>query len=127
MSHLLDHEELHVEDESCIARDGSRAPGSVAQITGDGELGSLAFRHLSYALLPALNNLLLAQREHEGTAAVSGTVDLLPTLQGENIVTGHLRVTILTSQYFSLPFLPSVPAEGRWRHLQASKSQSELP
>ena len=90
----MNHEELHVEDESCIARDRSRAPGPVAQITGDGELGSLAFRHLSYALLPAFYHLLLAQGEHEGTPAVSGAVNLFPTLQGENIVAGDLRVTV---------------------------------
>ena len=90
ISHLLDHEELHIEYERCIAGDWSSTPGPIAKVTGDGELGSLAFGHLRYALLPALNDLLLAQREHEGTAAVSGAVDLLAALQGEDVVAGDL-------------------------------------
>ena len=90
----MDHEELHVEDESCIAGDRSSPTGSVAQVTGDGELGSLAFGHLSNPLLPAFNHLLLPESEHEGSAPVPGAVNLLPALQGQNIVAGDLTVTV---------------------------------
>ena len=57
---LLNHHQLHVEDEGGAAGDGALAPGSIPQVTGDGQLGPLTKRHLRDALLPALNNLLLA-------------------------------------------------------------------
>ena len=80
---LLKHHQLHVEDEGGAAGDGALTnqssvfrsrdlsidqseasiyltPGTVAQVTRDGQLGPLTHRHLGDALLPALNNLLLA-------------------------------------------------------------------
>ena len=56
----MDHQELHIEDESGIAGDGSGPTWSVPEVTGDGQLGPLALRHLGDPLLPALNDLLLA-------------------------------------------------------------------
>ena len=57
---LLNHHQLHVEDEGGAAGDGALSTGAIAQVRGDGQLSSLAHRHLGDALLPALNNLLLA-------------------------------------------------------------------
>ena len=59
-------------------------------VTGDGELGSLAHRHLSNPLLPSSYHLLLSQGELEGSPPISGAVHLLSTLQSQHVMAGNL-------------------------------------
>ena len=49
---------LDVEDQGGVGRDGSgNSLGSVAHVWTDGQLGSLALRHLGNPIVPASNDL----------------------------------------------------------------------
>ena len=70
-------EEFHLEDEGGVGRDDGGEPAGTVGVVGSArELGVLADGHLHHALVPALDDLALADDELERSAAVLGGVEL---------------------------------------------------
>ena len=55
---LFEVEKLHIKDESRVGRNGAgNSLGAVAHVRADGQLGSLALRHLGHTVVPASDDL----------------------------------------------------------------------
>jgi hypothetical protein len=70
-----DAHQLRLEDEHAVGRDGAHGAGAVRPVGLDGELALLARAHVQQALVPALDDLALADGEGEGLPAVVGGVE----------------------------------------------------
>lgn len=90
MKVLFETQEFDVEHEGGVGGDD---PGvallPVSEVRGARQLGALAHRHLSNTLVPASDDLSLADAELERLAAVTGGVKLLPVGQGTGVVNHH--------------------------------------
>src|SRR6185369_1068759 len=74
---LANLEELDFEQQRGVRRnDPAGAARAVAELGRDGELALAADLHAGHALVPALDDVALAEREHERLAAVLARVEL---------------------------------------------------
>jgi hypothetical protein len=87
---VLDLDELSLKDERRVGRDDT-ADGavSVGEVGGDGELAPLADLHAEEALIPALDDLALADGEVERLAAIVAGVELGAIGEGTTVVNGN--------------------------------------
>src|SRR3712207_2231592 len=70
-----DADQLHLEDEHRVGRDGTEVPLAVAELGGDDEPALATHPHADDALVPALNHLALAEREGEGLSGGAAGVE----------------------------------------------------
>src|SRR5512144_2293673 len=83
-------QQLHLEDERGARRDDSTgSPVTVAQVRGDDQLPLAAHLHRDDALVPALDDAPLADRELERAAAVHRAVELRAALEPAGVVHAH--------------------------------------
>src|ERR1700694_643087 len=74
---LANLQQFHFKKKRCIRRDrAAGAARAVAELGRDGELARAADLHAGHALVPALDHVPLAEREHERLAAVLARVEL---------------------------------------------------
>lgn len=69
-------DELSLELEHRVGRDGSHTPSSISPLGLDGQCSLLAGAHVQESLVPSLDNLSLADVEGERLAAVVAGVEL---------------------------------------------------
>jgi len=87
---VLDPDELSLEDERRVGRDDTaHGAVSVGKVGGDGELALLADLHAEEALIPALDDLALADSEVERRATVVAGVELGAISEGTTVVNGN--------------------------------------
>lgn len=86
-SRLVDLDELGLEDESGVGRNGvTGTAGAVAELGFDGELALLADLHAEEALIPTLDDLTLADSEVQRLATVVARIELLAAGEGAFVV-----------------------------------------
>src|SRR5262245_59019520 len=77
-SSLLQVEELHLEQQRRVRRDHpAGAARAVAEVGRDQQRALAADLHAGHALVPALDDLALAEAERERAAAIERAVELL--------------------------------------------------
>lgn len=75
LAHAIDADQLRLEDQHAVRRNGPGAPASVRPVRLDGELPLLARAHVEQTLVPALDHLAAADLEAERLSAVVGGVE----------------------------------------------------
>src|SRR5436190_24327755 len=87
ISRGVDCEQLHLEDQRRARRHhAAGAPVAVAEMRRDDELALAAHAHRADAFVPAFDDASLADREHQGLAAIDRRVELLSALQPSRVV-----------------------------------------
>jgi hypothetical protein len=84
-------EELHFEVQGGVGRnDSGGSLGSVCVLRRADQLGDLTLAHLGDTLVPALDDLALAQHKFELFSTIAGRVELLAVREGSHVVHADL-------------------------------------